>query len=88
VFASTASTRAASAPTLVCSALKPPSTAANVPVTLLIAAACAAACSACAARTAASASVTLAFTSAWAANWAVTCAEREGDGGEMANDRE
>ena len=79
VLASTASIRAASTPTLACSALNPPSTAANVPVKLLIAAACAAACSA-------SALVTLAFTAAWAANWVVTWAERRaksegGDGG-------
>ena len=61
--------------TCVCSPLNPPSTAANVSVTLLIAAACAAACSACAAcaasaaaACAASASVTFAFTAAWAVN--------------------
>jgi hypothetical protein len=80
VFASTTSIRAASTPTLACSALNPPSTAANMPVTLLIAAACAVACSA-------SASVTLAFTAAWAANWVDIWAERRanaegGDGGE------
>jgi len=39
VFASTASIRAASAPTLACKLLNPLSTAANVSVTLLIASA-------------------------------------------------
>jgi len=68
VFASTASTLAASELKPACSSLNPPSTAANVSVTLLIAAACAAACAACPASAAASASVTLAFTAAWAAN--------------------
>ena len=43
VFRRTAAIRAAGAPTRVCGAPSPPSTAANVSVTLLIAAACAAA---------------------------------------------
>ena len=97
MFVSTASIRAASELKPACKVLNPPSTAANVSVTLIIATACAAAwsacaasaaaCSACAASAAASASVTLAFTAAWAANWVVTWAEKRakaegGDGGE------
>jgi hypothetical protein len=83
VFASTASIRAASVLKPACSALNPPSTAANVSVTLLIAAACAAACSACAdcaasaaAACAASVSVRLTFTNDCEVNWVVIWADR------------